>query len=214
MSSSADNSLPSTLIPHVFTTLLKMSLDCEYGNDIAETTEASMSNLLGLLSTPEQEDIISTLVKSATDLHLQLLLLNRLPIYPPSNAHFRQKLAQSFLQIPRDAPLSAFLDCLSSAFPFNEVKRDLSNTHARQILYAMLIFDIAISNPPVEEIKTAEKIIQYLQSMHSRILDGRAAFLERTETKEIILRCYLRLDRYIHSGGNRRESLDKYIYER
>jgi hypothetical protein len=193
--------------------LLKMSLDCRYGEDIAETTEASMSSLLQQLSSREKREIISILVTAIPDLHLKLLVLNRLPISPPSNASFRQNLAKSFLDIPPNADSSAFLTCLKATFPFNEVKRDLSNTHARQIRYAIMIYDIAISNPDPKDVEMTQKIIQFLQSMHSRILDGRAAFLERTETKEVILRCYLRLDRCIHGGKNRRESLDKYIYD-
>lgn len=193
--------------------LFKMSIDCEYGDDIAETTDASISNLLQQLCSAEQEEIINSLVKSIPDLHLQLHLLNRLPIYPPSNARFRQNLAASFLRIPPNNSHPAdFLDCLKDTFPFNEVKRDLSNTHARQIRYAMMIYDIAIAKPDPKDSALTQKIIQALQTMHSRIIDGRAAFLERTETKEVILRTYLRLDRCIHGGGGRRESLDKYIF--
>ena len=188
-----------------------MSLDSHYGEELVETTEASLAILLPSLSTTEKQKLMTHLVDSVPDLHLQTLLLNRLPIYPPDNATFRQKLAKAFLGLPPSADSSALLECLNSSFPFNEVKRDLSNQHARKILYAINIFDVAISQPPQEDAAVTRKIIQALQSMHSRIIDGRAAFLERTETKEVILRCYMRLDQSLHSNINRRVSLDKFV---
>jgi len=186
-----------------------MAMDSKYGADITETVEASLANLLQPQLPSVHHDLIEILANSIDNLFLQPQVLDRLPIYPPSLAVFRQNVAKRFFNIVPEAPLSVFLECLQHTFPFNEVKRDLSNDHARKIKYAILVFDIAISHPGPDDAPVTQRIVRELQNMHTRIVDGRAAFLERTETKEVILRCWMRLDKGMHSRQT--ESLNKYL---
>jgi len=169
-------------------------MDSQYGKDLIETVEASLNPLLQSLDTDEITALSSLLVDRTHEPVLQHRLLEHLPIHPSSLAVFRQSLAKQFLNIPPNASSSALLTYLQSNYPFTEIKRDISNEHTRNIIYAMLIFDIAISQPPMDQAETTREIIRELQNMHRRIIDGRAAFLVRTEAKEIIQRTWMRLE--------------------
>ena len=187
-----------------------MSIDVQVGEELIETVEASLSSLLDSLDGTEMTNLISILVKNIPDLSLQCLILHRLPIQPASAAIFRQSLAKSFLNIPSDAPPSCLLSCLRSTYPFSEIKRDISNEHARAIKYAIQIYDVAISRLPREQNELTGEIILALKDMHRRILDDRAAFMVRTETKGVIQRFRLRLESTLVKPRSQTESLDKY----
>lgn len=175
-----------------------------------ETVEASLSSLLDSLDDAQMTYLISLLVNHVPDLSLQCRILNRLPIQPSSAAIFRQSLAKTFLSIPADAPPSSLLSCLRSTYPFSEVKRDISNEHARAIEYAIQIYDIAISKLPREQNELTGEIILELKDIHRRILDGGASFMVRTETKGVIQRFRLRLESTLVNPRSQKESLDKY----
>ena len=189
---------------------MKMSLDSHVGEELAETVEASLSDLIDSLEQSQIADLISLLVKNIPELFLQCRILDRLPIQPLSAAVFRQSLAKAFLNIPATAPPSYLSTCLRSTFPFTEVKRDLSNEHARAIGYAIQIYDVAISKLAADQKDITEKIVRELDDMHRRIVDQRAAFILRTETKAIIQRLRLRLESTLGKQRSRGESLDKY----
>jgi hypothetical protein len=201
-SSSTDIQLHAALI------LLKMSLDAEYGDDLAQTMEANLNTLLDCLSS-NISDLSTLLVEAVKEAPLQHQLLHRLPIYPAFVAKFRQSLAKQFLSLDPDAPLSALSEYLYNSYPFTEIRRDMANHHARAVKYAVLIFDIAISKPPRENQDITGDIICELKHMHRRIIDGRAAFLVRTEAKEIIQRVYMRVeDAWLGKKRARMESMD------
>jgi hypothetical protein len=192
--------------------LLKMSLDNEYGDHVAETVEANLNELLHSLS-EYTTDLSNLLVASVKEPPLQHQLLHRLPIMPAFIAEFRQSLAKQFLGIDPNAPLTALCDYLCYSYPFTEIKRDMANQHARAIKYAILIFDIAISRPPKKDKDVAKHIVRELRNMHNRIVDGKAAFLVRTEAKEVIHRVYMRVeDILLGSRRLRVESMDNLIY--
>jgi hypothetical protein len=172
--------------------LLKMSLDNEYGDHVAETVEANINELLHSLA-EHTTDLSNLLLASVKEPPLQHQLLQRLPIMPAFIAEFRQSLAKQFLGIKPNAPLTALCDYLCYSYPFTEIKRDMANQHSRAIKYAILIFDIAISRPPKKDKDIAKHIVRELRSMHNRIVDGKAAFLVRTEAKEVIHRVYMRI---------------------
>jgi hypothetical protein len=200
-SSATDVQLHAALI------LLKMSMDVEYGDDLAETVEANLNTLLHCLS--DISELSTLLVEAVKEAPLQHKLLHRLPIYPAFVAQFRQSLAKQFLSLDPDAPLSALADYLYTSYPFTEIRRDMANHHTRAVKYAVLIFDIAISKPPREDQDITRNIVGELKHMHRRIIDGRAAFLVRTEAKEIIQRVCMRVeDAWLGKKRARMESMD------
>lgn len=197
---------------HACLLLMKMTLDVCFGDDLLETVEASLSFLLFSFGKAELSQLISTLIQRIPDLSLQSHLLSRLPVHPPSVAEFRQSLANGFLGIPKDAAPMSSLTHLQTKYPFTAIKHDIPNQDTRQVKYAIQMFDIAIGHPPPEEKEVTAQIIHELQSMHRRIHDGRAAFLVRTEVKEIIQRLWMRLDHGLYGTRRERmESLDRYL---
>ena len=187
-----------------------MSIDVQVGEELVETVEASLSSLLDSLNDAQMTNLISLLVNKIPDLSLQCRIIHHLPIQPSSAAIFRQSLAKAFLSIPADAPPSSLLSCLQSTYPFSEIKRDISNEHVRAIEYAIQIYDVAISKLPREQNELTGKIILALKDMHRRILDDRAAFMVRTETKGVLQRFRLRLESTLVKPRSQTESLDKY----
>jgi hypothetical protein len=208
----SNHSLPMNVYFHTILLLLKMGIDVNVGNELCDTVEASLSGLLLLLDHSGKADLIALLVKNIPELSIRSRLLHCLPIQPLPAAIFRQSLAKAFLDVDPTATLSSLLSCLKSNSPFTKIKRDLSNEDSRAIKHAIEILDIAISKPPREQRDITEKIKLLLQDMHRRIIDGGAAFMVRTETKEVIHRVILRLDEIVHGAQrNRMESLDKFM---
>jgi hypothetical protein len=76
----------------------------------------------------------------------------------------------------------------------------------------MLIFDTAVSLPPREVADITRKIIKELQYMHRSIIDGRVAFIMRTEAKEIIQRVWMRLDYSVNKSMRFREETISAFY--
>jgi hypothetical protein len=189
-----------------------MSLDNQVGEELAETVEASLSYLLQSLDESQITDLISLIVDNVPDLSLQCRILQNLPIQPVSAAIFRQSLAKAFLKVPATAPLSALLNCLQSNYPFTKISREILNEHTRAIKYSIQIFDIAISKPPSDQREVTDKIMRELKDMHRRILDGKGAFMVRTETKEVMHRVSLRLGEILQrTQRSGMESLDKFL---
>jgi hypothetical protein len=187
------------LIFHVILLLLKMALDVRCGDFISETVESTLGSLLSYFTATEQLELISLIAKCVPTIVLQPQFLDHLPISIPSLVLFRQHLAQEFLSIPPSSPPSVFLDRLKFHPPFTEIQRDLSNTHAIQIAAATTVFDIAIGHPAWSERKMTKEIVNYIHGMSSRIIDG-AAFVERSETKEVLTRLWMRLHHGINPG--------------
>ena len=205
-------SLPFDVRLHCIVILMKMSLDAQFGDELLETTAASLSNHLAYLSPSEQQILMGLLTDVITDSALQYDLLDRLPIHPPVVASFRQSLAKEFLGIPSTGNLEVFLSYLRTSHPFTKIQRDMTNENTIQIKNAILIFDIAIASPNREHRPVVEDIIRELTNMHRRIVDRRAAFLARTETKMVIQRTWLRLDHALNgSKRNHMENLDDYF---
>lgn len=197
---------------HTAIIFLKMSLDNEYGDYVTETVEANLNNLLHSLSS-HTTDLSNLLLEAFKQLPLQHQLLLRLPIMPAFIAQFRQSLAKQFLGLDPKAPLTALIDYLCDSYPFTEIKRDMPDRHARAVKYAILIFDIAISRPPKEEKDIAKHIVIQLKSMHNRIIDGKAAFMVRTEAKEVLQRVYMRIeDVLLGSKRLRAQNTENLIY--
>jgi hypothetical protein len=191
---------------------MKMAMDVEYGPDLGETVEASLVPLLQSLE-PQDITVLLHSIQSIKDSSLQVQLLDLLPIYPASVAKFRQSLAKQFLHISPTAPVDDLLTYLQTQYPFKELPRDITNTQTRHIKSAMLIFDVAISLPPREEADIVRKIIKELQYLHRSIVDNRAAFIVRTEAKEIIQRVWMRLDYSVNpSSGFREETLNTFYH--
>jgi len=189
-----------------------MAMDAEYGPDLAETVEASLVPLLQSLEPQDLTTLLNSL-QIIKDPSLQIHLLNLLPIYPASVAKFRQSLAKQFLGVSPTAPVDDLLTFLRTKYPFKELPRDISNTQIQHIKAAILVFDIAISFPPREEADVVRKVIKELQYMHRSIIDGRAAFIVRTEAKEIIQRLWLRLDYSVNPiSGFREDALTSYYH--
>lgn len=84
----------------------------------------------------------------------------------------------------------------------------MSHADALRIKTALEIFDVAISQPPGAEREATKDVVRELQSMHRRIIDGRAAFISRTETKEVLARLWMRLEGGMGHGG-RMQSLEE-----
>jgi hypothetical protein len=187
-----------------------MTLDVKYGDSLGETVEASLSSLLHVLNEDNLNPvIITTLVNTIPEPSMQFNLLSRLPIYGVAAAIFHQSLARKFLNLSPSADLPALLTCLRTRFPFTAITRDISNEHTRLLKYAILIFDVAIGHPPKEQGDMTKVIIRELQIIHQRIIDARAAFVVRTETKQIIHRVLMRLQ-YTLDGKKAMESLDRF----
>jgi hypothetical protein len=186
-------------------------MDTQVGAELKETVEASLSSLLSSFNEIQMNDLISLLVQNTPELSLKCQILDRLPIKPLPAAILRQSLAKAFLHIPAAAPSSSLLTCLQSTFPFTEVKRDISNEHARAIKYALQIFDVAVSKLPSNQDNVTREIIVTLKNMDRSIIDNRSAFMTRTATKEMIQRLWMRLEH----GFTRKnqQSLDKLIYD-
>jgi hypothetical protein len=203
-------SVQSVVRLHAAMILCKMALDSEYGEALGETVEAQLATLIPTFDSEDVQYLITILVETISESATQFHLLTRLPFYHPILANFRETLAKGFLDIPPSSTTDAFLHCLRTQSPFTEVKRDMANEHARNLKYAMLILDVAISHPPPDQRETTKEIIKEMQSMHRRIIDGRAAFLVRTEAKEVISRVWMRLDYSLHNGKKRNEHLYKF----
>jgi hypothetical protein len=195
---------------HAVMILVKMCLDVEYGEAVAETVDAALGALLQPLPPQEIQHLTDLIVSKIREPAMQFLLLCRLPSYSPLLGTFRHNLAKLFLDISPTAELGAFLECLKSRSPFAEIQRDMANEHTRQLKYCMLIFDVAVTHPHLEHKEITRAIVKQLQNMHTRIIDGRAAFLVRTEAKEVIQRVWMRLEYSMHGGRKRMESLDQY----
>lgn len=84
----------------------------------------------------------------------------------------------------------------------------MSNADSLRIKTALEIFDVAISQPPIAEREGIKEVVRELQSMHHRIIDGRGAFILRTETKEVLTRLWMRLEGGMGHGG-RMQSLEE-----
>lgn len=209
----SNHSIPGNVQVHTILLLLKMSIDLQVGEALAETVEASLSSLLQSLGNSRTTDLISLIVNNIPDLPLQCRILSTLPIQPSSAAKFRQNLAKAFLNIPPTAPPSSLLTCLQSNFPFTEIKRDISNEHARAVQYSIQIFDIAMSKPESNQREVIEKIKRQLQDMHRRIVDNCAQFMVRTDAKQVIHQVCLRLEEVLRGTQSRNgiESLDKFL---
>ncbi len=191
---------------------MKMSMDYEYGPDLTETVEASLVALLQSAEPGEVTALLNLLVRSIKDPFLQIHLLDRLPIYPASVAKSRQSLAKQFLNLSPAAPLEDVLKYLQTQYPFKELPRDISNKQTQHIKTAMLIIDIAVSLPPPEYADITRKIIKELQYMDRSIIDSRAAFIMRTEAKEIIQRVWMRLNYSVNKGRRFRENTISAFY--
>jgi len=187
-------------------------MDYEYGPDLTETVEASLVALLQSAEPGKVTALLNLLVRSIKDPFLQIHLLDRLPIYPASVAKSRQSLAKQFLNLSPAAPLEDVLKYLQTQYPFKELPRDISNKQTQHIKTAMLIIDIAVSLPPPEYADITRKIIKELQYMDRSIIDSRAAFIMRTEAKEIIQRVWMRLNYSVNKGRRFRENTISAFY--
>jgi hypothetical protein len=85
----------------------------------------------------------------------------------------------------------------------------MSYADTLKIKIALEIFDVAVSQPRGEEKDATREVVRELQSMHRRIIDGRAAFLLRTETKEVLARLWMRLEGGMGNKG-RMQSLEQH----
>lgn len=186
-------------------------MDIEFGDDVLNTASATLSFLITPLTDSEITELLTILTASIPSPALQLRLLNRLRIHPYQVAHFRQSLAKSFLQLSPSAPISSFLTLLETSFPFNLPKKNISNQHSLALKYATSIFDIAIGKPPAADKKTTSEIVKTLRDIDSEILDGRAAFIMRTECKKVLQGVWIRLDYSIHEKGwMAKDGLDRF----
>jgi hypothetical protein len=79
-----------------------------------------------------------------------------------------------------------------------------------KIKTALEIFDVAISQPRGPEKDATREVVRELQSMHRRIIDGRASFITRTETKEVLARLWMRLEGGMGNKG-RMQSLEQHF---
>ncbi|RIB17523.1 hypothetical protein C2G38_1427583 [Gigaspora rosea] len=108
-------------------------------------------------------------------------------------------------------PLS--LEPLLSSFDDNEFMFKINiNTNYNELYYKVLLLNFAIDD---EEQMTSEKniveeIIQRLKYLHGKIVDMRAAFMDRTKAKDLIHRLYMRL---YYVTSNRRGKTQASILE-
>jgi hypothetical protein len=186
------SSLPVETIQHAILLLMKMSMDSTVGDDLHETVEASLSTLLQSLPDSAHTTLLHTIPPLIPEKHLQVHLLQRLPIHPLRTAQFRQNLAKTFLQIPL-VPPRALLVALRTQAPFTHIARDITNEHVRQVRHAAQIFEIAFGWYGRDR-GLMEDVVRELKGMNMRILDDGASSIVRTETKDVIQRVWMALE--------------------
>ncbi|CAG8533087.1 6127_t:CDS:10, partial [Scutellospora calospora] len=86
-------------------------------------------------------------------------------------------------------PLLTSLDDEESIFKLN------INTNYNELYYKVLLLNFAIDDEKqmISEKNVIEDIIQRLKHLHGKIVDMRAAFMDRTKAKDLIHRVYMRL---------------------
>lgn len=190
-------SLPVETIQHAILLLMKMAMDSTVGDDLHETVEASLSTLLQSLPDSAHTTLLHAIPPLIPKKHLQVHLLNRLPIHPLRAAQFRQNLAKTLLAIPLSPP-RALLTALRHQDPFTYIARDITNEHVRQVRHAVQIFEIAFGW--YRDRGLMEDVVRELKGMNVRILDDGASSIARTETKDVIQRVWMALECSLPSG--------------
>ncbi|KAF9948907.1 hypothetical protein BGZ72_009220 [Mortierella alpina] len=212
--------MTATLDPHFYDTdgvrrimnlLLRMTTDPIIG-DIKSLLGSTMVALLDIIPAEEWEqerhrlceDILRTL---GTSLPFVLLLLRQLPSLSLRISLLRRGIALAYLDLPpiADGKVAPDLDELFKAlfvdkgFLINS-KTNYQDLGRRMQVYGFCLDDermIAAYGPAA-----LEPLMRKLRMMHGKIIDARAAFMDRTATKDIIQRLYMR----IYYSGIHRQS--------
>ncbi|KAF9988175.1 hypothetical protein BGZ75_009872 [Mortierella antarctica] len=203
--------MTATLDPHfydangvrrIMNLLLRMTTDPIIG-DVKSLLGSTMVALLDIIPVEDWdyerhrlcEDILGTL---GTSLPFVLLLLRQLPSLSLRISVLRRGIALKYLNLPpiADGEVAPDLDELFKALFIDKGFLINSKTHYTDLgrrvqVYGFCLDDermIAAYGPAA-----LEPLMRKLRMMHGKIIDARAAFMDRTLTKDIIQRLYMRL---------------------
>ncbi|CAO3567353.1 unnamed protein product [Mortierella alpina] len=213
--------MTATLDPHfydavgvrrIMNLLLRMTTDPIIG-DVKSLLGSTMVALLDIIPAEDWdqerhrlcEDILGTL---GTSLPFVLLLLRQLPSLSLRVSLLRRGIALKYLNLPpiANGEVAPDLDELFKAlfmdkgFMINS-KTQYQDLGRRVQVYGFCLDDermIAAYGPAA-----LEPLTRKLRMMHGKIIDARAAFMDRTVTKDIIQRLYMRL---YYSGIHRQSA--------
>ncbi|RIA91827.1 hypothetical protein C1645_103700 [Glomus cerebriforme] len=106
--------------------------------------------------------------------------------------------------------LKSLLDHFRDSLTIFKIKDETNYT---DLYNYVLLIDYALDDELLlrKAEDTIEEIIKMLKNLHGKIVDMRAAFMERTKAKDLIQRLYMRLY-YIssHKRGNSQKSIDEF----
>ncbi|BFZ60468.1 hypothetical protein YB2330_001504 [Saitoella coloradoensis] len=128
----------------------------------------------------------------------QLRVLRLLPARSYAERTLRKRIALRMFLAQADEEtekvmirsVSACLSHIRSSRPFHPLN---SETDYIELGLRLQILDIAIESPEEAEIPAARILAEHLKLMHGRIIDSRAAFISRSEAKDVLQRIFLRL---------------------
>ncbi len=139
---------------------------------------------------------------------LQLALLQYLPFQNRILQHFRVKLAQAFLY--GDESFESLSDYCRQSKPFKSIRVDSLQAEFWELCSILRILAIAIDEPNLERLEL-EQITEALREFSMSIVDTKAAFMARSEAKDLIQRIIFRLGLIISRRGVVQKHLDDHI---
>ncbi|KAG0050737.1 hypothetical protein BGZ83_004484 [Gryganskiella cystojenkinii] len=189
-------------IRRIISMLLRMTTDPIIG-DVKSELGSALAALLGAVPQPLWEEehrkiCNETLQIFGTSLPFVLLALHQLPSLSDRMSLLRRSIAVAYLKVPPISPNQTVPD-------LNELHRTLfidrgfevgPETDYRALGQRVQVFSFCLDDDQMIAGygRTAlEPVIRKLKLMHGKIIDVRAAFMERTLTKDIIQRLYMRL---------------------
>ncbi|ODQ53559.1 hypothetical protein SAICODRAFT_65223 [Saitoella complicata NRRL Y-17804] len=187
----------------VLDSVLKMGLDASYTDELWQPAATSLTGLYDMARTNDQRwkemvPRIEAVASYISDHSLfQFRVLRLLPARSYAERTLRKRIAlQMFL--PRQAetekvmarPVSACLSHIKTSRPFHPLN---SETDYIELGLQLQVLDIAIESPEEPEVPAARLLAEHLKLMHGRIVDSRAAFISRSEAKDVLQRIFLRL---------------------
>ncbi|CCG81136.1 protein of unknown function [Taphrina deformans PYCC 5710] len=188
--------------------VILLALDCTYGHALFSTIRTTLDNIFNNLQGSE-ETLTLSLVEVTDRAEFQLQILQVLPVTPQVVLVTQRLAALYFLDLRASdlVRVDAWSDCLQllidhlqSSQPFHPLTLStLYDDVARKT--SLLAF--ATQTIPAQQSELTMTLVDRLQSLHGRIVDGKAAFIARSEAKGAIQRLADRL-KYTLEGQKRK----------
>ncbi|KAG0205918.1 hypothetical protein BGX28_002560 [Mortierella sp. GBA30] len=202
----------TTEVRKIMNLLLRMTTDPIIG-DVKSLLGSTMVALLDTIPAEAWEterhrlcdDILSTLGSS---LAFVLLLLHQLPSLSLRMTLLRRGIALSYLGLPpiKAGEIAPDIEELHRALFVDRGFLINAETHYRDLGRRIQVFGFCLDDERMIASygpSALEPLLRKLRMMHGKIIDVRAAFMERTLTKDLIQRLYMRL---YYSGIHRQST--------